>query len=108
MNSYPWDAWMPKLAANQHMTDVKIDRTKSTTMFSDALGFALLSDKKPNIELKTSNPTPLSSKMGWDLLGGKGEGNVELTTSEPYPLSARMGWKLLSERKYYAIAAHQQ
>ncbi|TCP42273.1 hypothetical protein [Rhodovulum marinum] len=105
---YFWDDFMPKLASKQHMTDVNIDREKSTTPFSDMLGFATLSDRKSATELKTDNPTPLSNQMGWPLLGGTGEGNVDLTDVDPYPLSSRMGWKLLSDRKYYGVAAHQQ
>jgi len=105
---YFWDDFMPKLASKERMTDVNFDRDKSSTPFSDMLGFATLSDRKSAIELKTDKPTPLSSQMGWPLLGGTGEAHVQLTTADPYPLSSRMGWRLLSDRKYYGVAAHQQ
>lgn len=108
MTKYIWDDWLPKLSSKDRMTDIKIDRDASTTPFSDMLGFDCLSKTARDVELMTTNPTPLSSSMNWPVLGGTGEGNVELTTGNPTPLSTWMGWKLLSKRSYYGIAAHLQ
>ncbi|SIO23370.1 hypothetical protein SAMN05444722_0937 [Rhodovulum sp. ES.010] len=113
---YIWDDWLPKLASKDRITDVNIDREASTTPFSDMLGFATLTSRTSysvqshnagDIELSTANPTPLSSKMGWDLLKDTGS-NTELMTDSPYPLSARMGWKLLSDRKHFGVAENAQ
>lgn len=104
---YIWDDWLPKLASKDRITDVTIDRSASTTPFSDLLGVATLSDRKSGIALQTGNPTPLSSRMGWPLLTDT-PSKTELGTGSRYPLSARMGWKLLSDRKYYAVPEHAQ
>lgn len=105
--TYIWDDWLPKLASKERITDVTIDRSASTTPFSDMLGFATLSESKSAIALQTGNPTPLSSRMGWPLLS-ETPSKTKLDTGTPYPLSARMGWRLLSDRKYYAIPEHTQ
>lgn len=113
---YIWDNWLPKLASKDRFTDVRIDRTASTTPFSDLLGFPTLSTRTSfsiqsydsrDVELATANPTPLSSSLGWTLVADTGS-KTELMTDSPYPLSARMGWKLLSNRKYFSVAEHAQ
>lgn len=110
MTKYIWDEWLPKLSSSDRvLTDIDF-KGGSTTPFSDMLGFACLSERKPStIDLMTDNPTPLSRTMNWPLLNyDLGEGRVELTTADPTPLSSRMGWSLLSDRAYYAVAEHAQ
>ncbi|TCO70315.1 hypothetical protein [Rhodovulum euryhalinum] len=117
MTNYIWDAWLPKLSSKDRLlTDVDLGASKSTP-FSDILGFPCLSERTSfstqaydakDVELSTANPTPLSSRMGWSLLGGMGEGHVDLKAVDPYPLSSRMGWKLLSDRKYFGVAETAQ
>lgn len=69
----------------------------SSTPFSNMLNLSLLSERKTSVELKTDDPTPLSSMFKWPTLSSRGAG-VELKTDDPTPLSSALNWPLLSDK----------
>jgi len=82
-------------------TNIDLDRV-SATPFSTALNLPLLShSQNSSTELRTDDPTPLSSRLNWPLLSGRG-GNVELATDNPTPLSSMLNLPLLSDRNTVA------
>jgi len=81
------------------MTDKPESLSKEQFPLSSQFKWPLLSSRKPDVQLKTDEPTPFSSQMNWPLLNyGLGEGRVELMTDNPTIFSSRMGWPLLSEK----------
>lgn len=77
--------------------NIDLDRVSSTP-FSDMLNWPLLSQSRAtSVEIKTDDPTPLSSRLNWPLLRKSGS-NVALSTDNPTPLSSALNWPLLSDR----------
>lgn len=81
------------------MTEKTDSLSQEQFPLSSQMKWPLLSSRKPNVELKTDDPTPFSNAFNWPLLNDRlGEGRVELMTDQPTIFSSRMGWPLLSDK----------
>jgi len=78
------------------MTDVQL-KTNEPTPLSSRFNWPLLSSRKSDVQLKTDEPTFFSSQFNWPLLSGR-KGNVELMSDNPTPFSKQFGWQLLSDK----------
>ncbi|MBK5933153.1 hypothetical protein C8N32_10843 [Rhodovulum imhoffii] len=76
-------------------------KTDDPTPLSSRMNWQLLSDNPDTPmsvkELKTDDPTPFSRFMKLPLLSDR-KSSIKLMTDNPTPFSSRMGWDLLSDK----------
>lgn len=73
--------------------------TDNPTPLSSRFGWPLLTERKPNVDLKGIGATPFSDRFNLPLLTGSRGSSDTALTDNPTPFSSRLGLPLLSQRR---------